>query len=670
MRLLTGASAFASLPPAAIESLAAGLDESYAPAGAVLLREGEPGDRLYLLAEGRVEVSTEGPRGAVPLAVLGPGETFGEIALLDPRGERQATITALTPIRLLSLPRSAVEALIAAHPAIGAALAGTAETALVAKFLKQASPFTTLDAEQIRRLAARVERLAVPTGAAIVRQGEHGDACYLLRTGRAEVVADPAGDTPPSPGGGRRLSTLGPGALFGETALLTDAPRNATVRALEPCEVLVLRRAVLLNALAGDRRVAEQIAELTRLRARPRQTPGIEAHHRLTEDGETITTLKDPVRGVYYRLSPRGWFLWQRLDGRHTLRDLALDYLTEFHSFAPDTIAEMVTALATAGFVQGMAAPRAIDARDTATGWRALIGHLVRALRWRTGLRRVDAPLTRMYDQWVHYLYTRRGQAALALIAAGGLVAFLYSSGRTQDDFRSATRGVPLLVFLLPAYAAAVVIHEAGHAFTTKAFGHEVPRVGIGWYLFGPVAFVDTSDMWLAGRWPRVAVSAAGPYTSAILGGLAGIGAAWLPHGGLSAYCWQFALASYITVLTNLNPLIEGDGYYILQDLLERTNLRRRALGWLGRGMLPALRRDGLAALRGHGFDLAYGTAALAYVAVIAFAVMFVYRIVAEAWIARLLPDTIATWLAAVFALVIVALTAGSVIADMLHREH
>src|SRR5207248_6507662 len=89
--------------------------------------------------------------------------------------------------------------------------------------------------------------------------------------------------------------------------------------------------------------------------------------------------------------------------------------------------------------------------------------------------------------------------------------------------------GPALLLFLIPANLAAILIHEAGHAFTVKAFGREVPRGGIGWYWFGPIAFVDTSDMWLADRWPRIAVSLAGGYANLVLPPLAPLAACLVP---------------------------------------------------------------------------------------------------------------------------------------------
>jgi putative peptide zinc metalloprotease protein len=88
-------------------------------------------------------------------------------------------------------------------------------------------------------------------------------------------------------------------------------------------------------------------------------------------------------------------------------------------------------------------------------------------------------------------------------------------------------------------------------------------------------------------------VSLAGPYANLVLGGLAALVAWFVPSAVLSAALWEFALLSYLAALLNFNPLMEFDGYYVLSDLLERPNLRPRALAWLGRDLIPALRTPG-----------------------------------------------------------------------------
>ena len=139
-----------------------------------------------------------------------------------------------------------------------------------------------------------------------------------------------------------------------------------------------------------------------------------------------------------------------------------------------------------------------------------------------------DAPLARLYRAGIWLVYTRAAQIGFGALAILGLAAFLATSRQITGTVHATHAGGRLLLFLIPAYLLSILIHEAGHAFTVKACGRKVPRVGIGWYWFGPVAYVDTSDMWLAEKWPRVAVSLAGPYSNIILAGAAAlVGCSW-----------------------------------------------------------------------------------------------------------------------------------------------
>jgi CRP-like cAMP-binding protein len=348
LELLAGVPAFSHLPDPVLEDLASRLtEERFRPADRVVV-EGDTDDRLYLIVEGRAEASTIGPSGIVPLATLGPGELFGELSLLEAGSSRQATVTAVEPLLLLSLRATDFRLAMNAHPEGRAAFEKLADDLLVTKLLKQAIPFSTLDGERLRRLAALLERLEVPTGETIIRQGEAGEECYVLRSGRVEVLTSGA------QGDERILATLDPGSLFGEAALLTDGLRNATVRALKPSTLLVLRRTDLLEVLGEDRQTRERMLELVRMRDRPRRVRGIEVHHRSTITGETITTLKDARRDTNHRLSPAGWFVWQRLDGEHTLRDLTSEYMATHEASASHAVVEAVVGLVAAGFVEGV----------------------------------------------------------------------------------------------------------------------------------------------------------------------------------------------------------------------------------------------------------------------------------------------------------------------------
>jgi CRP-like cAMP-binding protein len=375
LQLLTGVPAFAHLPTSALEGLAAGLEEERFPLDGIVVAEGDVEDRLYLIVEGRARASTTGPSGPVPLASMGSGELFGEIALLEPGGRRQATVIAVDPLLLLSLRAADFRRLLEEHPEVHAAFAKVAEDLRVTKFLKQVTPFSTLDGERLRRLASRLERLEVPAGTTIIRQDEFGEECYLLQSGRVEVLARGV------PGDENHLATLGPGSLLGEAALLTDEPRNATVRALEPCTLLALRRADLLESIGEDRQTGQRVLELVQLHDRPRRVSGMEAHHRTTILGENITTLRDPRRDVYYRLSAIGWFLWQRLDGQHAVQDLTSEYAAAHGVLPPHAVVETVAGLMEAGFAKGAnPGPESPRDRDRSQLWQRAVAAIRRVL--------------------------------------------------------------------------------------------------------------------------------------------------------------------------------------------------------------------------------------------------------------------------------------------------
>lgn len=87
-------------------------------AGAVLCREGDPGDAFFVILEGRVIISQRLEKGAERrLEELGPGEYFGEMALIDDQ-PRMATVTAVTPVTLLEITGQLFDRLVEESPAL------------------------------------------------------------------------------------------------------------------------------------------------------------------------------------------------------------------------------------------------------------------------------------------------------------------------------------------------------------------------------------------------------------------------------------------------------------------------------------------------------------------------------------------------------------------------
>jgi putative peptide zinc metalloprotease protein len=209
-------------------------------------------------------------------------------------------------------------------------------------------------------------------------------------------------------------------------------------------------------------------------------------------------------------------------------------------------------------------------------------------------------------------------QSVGTLIGAVLYVRYLTGGALPGVDVHSFALVLP---WALPVH---LFLHEIAHAVTTKHFGREVHKAGIGLYLFMPVAFVDTSDMWMAKRGPRAATALAGPYTNILLSGAATLFIPWAPNVAMQAALFHFATVGLIIGLANLNPLIEFDGYYVLMDWLDVPNLRDKALGFWGRlvageGRATPDRRLTL-------IYIVYGALAIAYAFIVAWAVFNGYQ--------------------------------------------
>ncbi|MCA9553798.1 MAG: cyclic nucleotide-binding domain-containing protein [Myxococcales bacterium] len=122
--------------------------------------------------------------------------------------------------------------------------------------LARARAFERMDEEGRRRLASLAQRVALAPGEVLMREGEPGDAFYLLVHGMLRVEAEDLSAQP------RRVGTIEPGAVLGEIGVVTSEPRTATVTADTAAEVL---RFELLGVLAVLKDYPQVLAELNRL---------------------------------------------------------------------------------------------------------------------------------------------------------------------------------------------------------------------------------------------------------------------------------------------------------------------------------------------------------------------------------------------------------------------
>ncbi|KAK0397739.1 hypothetical protein QR680_002245 [Steinernema hermaphroditum] len=208
--------------------------EMRARAGQWVIQEGEPGDRLFVISEGQLQVSREGQ----VLGTLGPGTVMGELAILY-NCTRTASVQAKTDVQLWVLDRSV-------YQMITMRLGMERHTQLMT-FLHKVSIFENLSEDRISKMADVMDQDYYAGGHYIIREGEKGDTFFVINSGQVRVTQMIEGESEP-----REIRILKQGDFFGEKALLGEEVRTASIIAMNPgVEVLTLDRESFLK-LIGD----------------------------------------------------------------------------------------------------------------------------------------------------------------------------------------------------------------------------------------------------------------------------------------------------------------------------------------------------------------------------------------------------------------------------------
>jgi CRP-like cAMP-binding protein len=231
-RFLRGVALLSSLDVQTIGALADAAHEEVWKPDSYIVSEGGRGDRFFIVQSGDVAVQRRDEQGeALPVGRLGPGDWFGEAAIVE-NAPRNATVRAgsVREVRLLSFDIDVFDRFIRPHVQMrdgrGAALVSRRRAQL-----EQVPLFNALAPTDLDRLARVLREARAPKGTVLFRQGDLGDRFYVIVSGSVGVVKD-----------GAPIAKLLAGEFFGETALLFTDERTATIAATEDSRFWVLDR--------------------------------------------------------------------------------------------------------------------------------------------------------------------------------------------------------------------------------------------------------------------------------------------------------------------------------------------------------------------------------------------------------------------------------------------
>jgi putative peptide zinc metalloprotease protein len=322
------------------------------------------------------------------------------------------------------------------------------------------------------------------------------------------------------------------------------------------------------------------------LRLRPQRAAGLQVEESAIEEaGGTVYVLRNVPRGRYLRLNEREHYIWQRMDGSHTIQDLAVAYFQAFGSFEFSEVRAFLNRARRQGFVE--VRPTTLFRARQVARKGGVVGFAGRVATFDRRWEEVDGIFARLHKA-VGLLFTRRVLPLHLVVIALGL--YTYATERSAGRFGAAEVGGVLYLPLVALGAvASIALHELAHGIATKACGRHVKAVGATMldYLV-PSLYVDVTDMFMGTRWGRIGVSLAGPICSLVLATCAVAGAQLSDSPGASLVFMALADANYAIAVGTLWPWhgLKEDGYNALEDIVRVTALRDRAWQLL-RSLVP-----------------------------------------------------------------------------------
>ena len=312
--------------------------------------------------------------------------------------------------------------------------------------------------------------------------------------------------------------------------------------------------------------------------------PQLRAHvelERQVQRGVPWYVLHDPTSGGVHRLNTAGYAFVGRCDGVATVQEIWDAMLAQApdEAMTQDEVIDLLVALHERSLVQFDVAPDVetlFHRQDRRRRARRRGG--VNPMAFRMALGDPSRLLTPFY-RFVPWLFS--GWAtAVWLLAVGGAAcaaALHWSELRPYGAMVLNSPGYILTGWLLYPFIKAV--HEGAHALALKRYGMQARQAGLTLILLNPVPFVDASAAEsLRDRYQRAVVSAAGILAELFIAACAML--VWLvvQPGFIRDLAFiTMLIGGLSTLLTNGNPLLRYDGYYLLCDLFDLRNLATRS---------------------------------------------------------------------------------------------
>ena len=346
-------------------------------------------------------------------------------------------------------------------------------------------------------------------------------------------------------------------------------------------------------------------------------------------DGQKNFILKNTHTDRFLVLSAAERFLWEQMDGRTSLQEIATAYVLEYGEFDFDIIPNLMRKLQRAQLLTMTPASRLrrVLARNRRKRVVKAVEHSLLVLEHLTvSSRRVDPFFRALYKWGGFLLFTPVAAVVCALLAIVGIgagVALTQHAETVAAGFGK--HPLAALIGVKALFIVTLAAHQVVHGLALVHYGRRVREFGFTFlHGFVPTFYVDVTDIFMARRRARVVTAISGALVHLVLGSIWFLIAFQLSQGFGQAFAAASGMIQLQAFVIALYPFcfIEMDGYHVLADSLGMPTLKQDAVAYLGQ----VLRGGGIGRLsREKGVWLAYVTlSAVSVVLFIAFNVWLI----------------------------------------------
>jgi CRP-like cAMP-binding protein/Zn-dependent protease len=305
------------------------------------------------------------------------------------------------------------------------------------------------------------------------------------------------------------------------------------------------------------------------------------------EDYAMIANTRDVL---HYRLEPGEVEIVKLMDGSRTVKEIVVERFQESGDLELGGVADLVFALYVKNFLERQYFD--VDEAVKQAGDPVLLRRRRRREAARTltvSWQDADRPLRWMYRHGLKHLMNRWTVIVGGVVTVTGGVVFVnvVRSHRFGLSGQSLALGFVLLLFL---NYSTIVIHEIGHGVVLVHNGRRIRSAGVQIYFGALSLFVDSSDALMMERKQRMIQVFAGPFSEALAGAIVSIIVWAFPGSAVSPILYKFAVLNWLTVFMNLIPLLELDGYWLLAEGIQVTELRAMSLAFVQHDLWHKLR--------------------------------------------------------------------------------